>query len=135
MISCRCNIVILGLKQVGKIVCIGVKTNKKMVYAGFEAGRMWELKKLQSKDCLSRECSVSISVEIICFEHLQQWSYENSTLSYFCKSIYSRLQIATMMALWKMITVFQSSSWNFSTHIVKYFIHQSLQIFTEKVTL
>ena len=33
----------LGLKQVGKIVCEGIKTSK-MVYAGFEAGRRRELK-------------------------------------------------------------------------------------------
>ena len=29
----------LGLKQVGKIVCVGIKTSK-MVYAWFEAGRI-----------------------------------------------------------------------------------------------
>ena len=35
---------ILRLKQVGKIVCVGIKTSKKDVYAGFEAGKMRELK-------------------------------------------------------------------------------------------
>ena len=44
-------------------------------------------------------------------------------------------QVATMMALWKMITMFRSSSWNFSfTHYVTSFVRQGLQIFTEKVT-
>ena len=28
----------------------------------------------------------TISVEMICFEHLQQEFYENSTLGYFCDS-------------------------------------------------
>ena len=35
---------ILGLKKVEKIVCVGIKTVRKMAYAGFEAGRMRELK-------------------------------------------------------------------------------------------
>ena len=32
---------------------------------------------------LHNECSVFIFVKIICFEHLQQGSYENSTLGIF----------------------------------------------------
>ena len=44
-------------------------------------------------------------------------------------------QVATMMTLWKMTTVFRSSSWNFlSLHYVTYFICQILQISTENVT-
>ena len=40
-----------------------------------------------------------------------------------------------MMTLWKIITVFRSSSWNFSSpHYVTYFVRQRLQKFTEKVT-
>ena len=35
---------ILGLKQVEKIVCVGIKPIRKTVYAGFEARRMRELK-------------------------------------------------------------------------------------------
>ena len=45
-------------------------------------------------------------------------------------------QVATMMTLWKMTTVFRSSSWNFlSLHYVTYFIRRILQISTENVTL
>ena len=39
------------------------------------------------------------------------------------------------LSFWKMITVFRSSNWNFSSpHYVTCFICQSLQIFTEKGT-
>ena len=41
---------------------------------------------------LHDECSVSISVEIIRFEHLQRVSSENSNLWYFCKSTYNQMQ-------------------------------------------
>ena len=34
---------VLGLRQIGKIVCIGIKTSKKF-YARLEAGKMQELK-------------------------------------------------------------------------------------------
>ena len=45
-------------------------------------------------------------------------------------------QVATMMTLWKITTVFRSSSWNFlSLHYVTYFIHKILQISTKNVTL
>ena len=42
---------ILGLKQVGKIVCVGLRLVRKMVYAGFEAGRMrgWKYKSCRAK--------------------------------------------------------------------------------------
>ena len=44
-------------------------------------------------------------------------------------------QVATMMSFWKMITVFRSSNWNFSSpHYVTCFICESFQIFTEKGT-
>ena len=58
---------------------------------------------------LHDECSVSISVKIICFQHLQQGSYEK--IQEYVQPNAS--QVATMMALWKIITVFHSSSWNF----------------------
>ena len=46
------------------------------------------------------------------------------------------VQVATMMTLWKITTVFWSSSWNFlSLHYITYFIHQILQISTKNVTL
>ena len=45
-------------------------------------------------------------------------------------------QVATMMTLWKMTTVFRSSSWNFlSLHYVTYFTRWILQISTVNVTL
>ena len=40
---------------------------------------------------LHDECSAFISIEIICFEHLQQGPYENGTLGYFCKSTYNQM--------------------------------------------
>ena len=86
---------------------------------------------------LHDECSASISVEIICFEHLQQGSYEKLNPGIFLQEYVqpNASQVATMMALWKIITVFRSSSWNFSSpHYVTYFVRQRLQKFTEKVT-
>ena len=45
-------------------------------------------------------------------------------------------QVTTMMTLWKMTTVFCSSSWNFlSLHYVIYFILWIFQISTKNVTL
>ena len=45
-------------------------------------------------------------------------------------------QVATMMALWKIITMFCFSSWNFSSpHYVAYLVCQRLQKFMEKVNL
>ena len=87
---------------------------------------------------LHNECSASISVEIICFEHLQQVSYEKLNPGIFLQEYVqpNASQVATMMALWKIITVFRSSSWSFSSpRYVICFVHQSLQKFTEKVTL
>ena len=78
-----------------------------------------------------------ISVEIICFEHLQQVSYEIFNPDTFLQEYVqpNASQVVTMTTLWKIITVFHSSSWNFSSqHYVTYFICQSLQKFTEKVT-
>ena len=56
--------------------------------------------------------------------------------------IFARVRAAKYIAScnhdgsWKIITVFCSSSWNFSSpHYVTCFIRQSLQKFTEKVTL
>ena len=73
------------------------------------------------------KCYASISVEINCFEYLQKGSYE--------KLNSGNLQVATIMALWKTITVFRSSSWNFlSPHYVTYFVRQRLQKFMEKVS-
>ena len=66
---------------------------------------------------LHDECSASISVEIICLEHLQQLSYEklNPGMDIFARVHGANLQpVTTMMALWKTTTVFRSSSWNFS---------------------
>ena len=63
---------------------------------------------------------------------------KNSTQGYFLQEYLqpNKLQVATIMVLWKMITVFCSSSWNFSSpHYVACFVCQSLQIFVEKVTL
>ena len=43
-------------------------------------------------------------------------------------------KVATMMAVWKIITVFCSSNWNFSfPHYVTCFVCQRLQKFMEKV--
>ena len=45
-------------------------------------------------------------------------------------------QVANMTTLWKMTTVFCSSSWNsLSLHYVTYFIHRFLQISMENVIL
>ena len=56
--------------------------------------------------------SASISVEIICFEHLQQGSFEKLNPGIFLQEYIqpNASQVATMMALWKMNTVFRSSS-------------------------
>ena len=86
---------------------------------------------------LHDECSASISVEIICFEYLQQVSYEELNLGIFLQDDVhpNALQVATMMTLWKVITVFCSSSWNFSSpHYIIYFVCQSLKKFMVKVT-
>ena len=61
---------------------------------------------------LHDECSASISVEIICFEHLQQGFYEKLNPGVLLQE-YVQLnvsQVASMIALWKMITVSRSSS-------------------------
>ena len=81
--------------------------------------------------------SASISFEIIPFEHLQQVSYEKLNRRIFLQEYVqpNTSQIATMIALWKIITVFRSSSWNFSSpHYLKYFVCQSVQKFMEKKT-
>ena len=76
------------------------------------------------------------SVKIICFEHLQQGSYEKlNPVIFFQEYIQpDALHVANMIAFWKIITVFCSSNWNFSSpHNVTYFVHQRLQKFMEKV--
>ena len=50
---------------------------------------------------LHDECSVPVSVEIICVEHLQQGSYEKLNQP-------NTSQVVMMMSLWKMITAFRS---------------------------
>ena len=73
---------------------------------------------------LHDECSASISVEIICFAYLQQVSYEKLNPGIFLQEYVqpNAWQAATMMALWKIIAVFCSSSLNFSSpHYVTYF--------------
>ena len=78
---------------------------------------------------LHDECFASISVEIIFFEHLQQVSYEKLNPGIFLQECVqpNASHVATMMTLWKIITVFRSSSWNFSSsHYVTYFVRQSL---------
>ena len=46
------------------------------------------------------------------------------------------VQVATMMTLWKMTTVFRTLSWNFLyRHYVTHFIRQILQTSRENVTL
>ena len=61
---------------------------------------------------LHDECSTSISVEIICFEHWQQGSYEKLNPGIFLHKCVqpNASQVATMMAPRKIITVFLSSS-------------------------
>ena len=86
---------------------------------------------------LRDECSASISVEIICFEHWQEGSYDKLNPGIFLQGYVqpNASQVTTMMALWKIITVFRSSSWNLpSPHYVTYFVRQTLQKFTGKVT-
>ena len=60
---------------------------------------------------LHDECSVSISVEIIRFEHLQRVSSENSTLWYFCRStcnqMHYRLQPRWFFGRWSLYSVLQ----------------------------
>ena len=64
---------------------------------------------------LHNECSASVSVEIICFEHLLQGSYEKLKLGIFLQDYLqpNASQVPTTMSLWKMITVFRSLIWNF----------------------
>ena len=97
----------------------------------FEQQKSFHLSARELRD----ECSASISVKIICFEHLQQGSYKKLNPVIFLQDYVqlNALQVATMMALWKTITVFRSSSWNFSSHITPH-ICERLQKFTEKVT-
>ena len=61
---------------------------------------------------------------------------KNSTLEYFFKSTYCLIhRKLQLLAVWKIITVFRSSSWNFSSpHYVTYFVRQSLQKVKEKMT-
>ena len=62
---------------------------------------------------------------------------KNSTLEYFFQGYVqpNAPQVATMIAVWKIIIVFRSSSWNFSSpHYVTYFVRQYLQTVMEKVT-
>ena len=60
---------------------------------------------------LHDECSASISVEIILFEHLQEGSYEKLNPGIFLQKYIqaNTSQVATMMVLWKIIIVFRSS--------------------------
>ena len=53
----------------------------------------------------------AICVEPICFEHLQQGSYEKLNRGIFFEEYVQPNvpQVPTMMALWKIITVFHSS--------------------------
>ena len=86
---------------------------------------------------LHDECPAFVSVEIICFEHLQQGSYEKLNPGIFFQGYVqpNAPQVATMIAVWKIIIVFRSSSWNFSSpHYVTYFVRQYLQTVMEKVT-
>ena len=73
---------------------------------------------------LHNECSAFISVKIICFEHLQQISYEKLKSGIFLWEYVqpNASQVATMMALWKVITVLRSLSWNFSSHITSHIL-------------
>ena len=59
---------------------------------------------------LHDECSTSVSVETICFEYLQQGSYRKVYFEIFLQDYLqpNALQVAIMMSLWKMITVFRS---------------------------
>ena len=63
---------------------------------------------------LHDECSASISVEIICFDYLQQGSCEKLKPEIFLQEHVqpNASQVATMMAFWKIITVlfFECSS-------------------------
>ena len=74
------------------------------------------------------------SIEVICFEHLQQESYENSILEYLCKSLPAKCStrcnhddslVDDCCVLLKFLTL----------HYVTYFIHRGLQISTENMTL
>ena len=87
---------------------------------------------------LHNECSASISLKIICFGQLQHRPYEKFHPGIFLQEYVqpNAPQVATMMALWKVITVFPSSSWNVSSpHYVTCFLHQNLQKFKQKMTL
>ena len=68
-------------------------------------------------NCTINVLSASISVEIIYFKHLQQGSYEKLNGGIFLQECVqpNASQVAIMVALWKIITVFHSSSWNFSS--------------------
>ena len=59
---------------------------------------------------------------------------KNSALGYFCKSKYSKM-LNKLRDIGEMINGFHSSSWNFSSpHYVTYFVRQSFQKLTQKVT-
>ena len=139
-----------GFKQVRNIVCIayavvwsskpeqGSKCNIPYLKVPLEAFFFRHFSsKQKSFHLLARElrdeCSASISVEIISFERLQQGSYEKLNPGIFLqKYVQANVsQVATMMAVWKIITMFRSSNWNFSSpHYVRYFVPQRLQKFT-----
>ena len=72
------------------------------------------------------------------FSICSRYPMKNSILGWILLQEYMQpntSQVTTMMALWKMTTVFCSSSWNFSfPYFVTCFVRQNLQKFTEKVT-
>ena len=85
---------------------------------------------------LHNECSGSVYVEVICFEYLQQGSYEKLNFGIFLQDYLqpNASQVPTMMSLWKMITAFRSLISNFlSLHYVTCFVRQILQTLTEKL--
>ena len=140
---------IKGLKQVRNIVYAGTGASKKdhlrIAWAGkqiqysphfFRNDSSKQKSFHLSPRELHDECSTSISVEIIWFEHLHPGSYEKLNPGIFSQKYVqpNALQVTIMMVLWKMI-MFRSSSWNFSSpHDVTYFVRQSLQKHMEKVT-
>ena len=73
---------------------------------------------------LHNEFSVSISVKITCFQHLQQGFYEKPTLGYFGKSTYSqmhcRLQPWCLFGTWLLRFVLQVeiSHFHITSHIL-----------------
>ena len=120
--QCKCLRIVQGLPEPGN------KYNNAHLKVSLE-GAFSEVTQGNKKVFIFLDNECSASVEIICFEHLQLGFYEKPNPGMFLQEYVqpNAPQVATVMALWKLITVFRSSSRNFAApNYGTYLVRQSL---------